>query len=162
MIRRGSGSRSRAWLVAALAGVLLAGTLASGGSAGASVGRDASPRIVGGSPTTIGEWPWQAALAGNDAIYAGSGYQRQFCGASLVAPTIVITAAHCVFDFPVPAVGFNPASQFDVFTGRTVLSSSEGQVSNVAEVYHLASGPGGVPPPRRRAAPTSGPTSTTR
>ena len=77
------------------------------------------------------------ALARNDAIYPGNGFQRQFCGGTLVAPTIVITAAHCVFDNPLAVVGFNPANQFEVFTGRTNLSSAEGQAIDVAELYYF-------------------------
>jgi hypothetical protein len=83
------------------------------------------PRIVGGDSTTIGEWPWQAAVTLNPAFYSGNGFQRQFCGGSLVAPTIIITAAHCVHK---SGNTFYPVSDHASITGRTTLSnSSQGQ-----------------------------------
>jgi trypsin len=53
------------------------------------------PRVVGGSATTIEQYPWQAAV-----VVAGSGspFGRQFCGGSLITLSIVLTAAHCVYD----------------------------------------------------------------
>jgi Trypsin len=96
---------------------------------------EAGQRVVGGAPTTIQQFPWQVAVADSQAAAPGeNGFQRQFCGGTLVAPTIVISAAHCFNDpdgndFPFPA------EDFAVFTGRTVLSSSEGQEIDVAEIY---------------------------
>jgi secreted trypsin-like serine protease len=122
---------------------VLACAVCASGAGAAQAAR--TPRIVGGTATSIEQYPWQAALAFNDAKFTGNGFQRQFCGGTLVAPTIVITAAHCVFNVP-PLVaggvlGFNPAVNFEVFTGRTNLSSSQGQVSDVAEVYYFQGTP---------------------
>jgi hypothetical protein len=92
-------------------------------------------RIVGGAPTTIQQFPWQVALAFHQDADPGTqdGFQRQFCGGTLVAPTIVVTAAHCI---DLDGTGdFNvPPGEFAVFTGRTVLSSSEGQEIDVADL----------------------------
>ena len=53
-------------------------------------------------------------------------YDRQFCGASLVAPTVAVTAAHCVYDTGavcLPIDGFNtPASAMSTIVGRTSLN----------------------------------------
>jgi secreted trypsin-like serine protease len=108
-----------------------------GHSSIASAG-EPQPRIVGGESTTIEDWPWQVALAcepGSSPQCLGDGFQRQFCGGSLVAETIVVTAAHCVFDEG--AAAFEPASDFEVFTGRTDLSSSQGQEIDVLEIYYF-------------------------
>jgi hypothetical protein len=91
--------------------------------------RELQPRIVDNDPdndeTTIAEWPWQAAVTLNPAFYSGNGFQRQFCGGSLVAPTIIVTAAHCVHK---AGNTFYPVSDHASITGRTTLSnSSQGQ-----------------------------------
>jgi hypothetical protein len=101
-----------------------------------------SPRIVGGSETTIGEWPWQAAMTRNPAMFPGNGFARQFCGGSLVAPTLIVSAAHCFFDFNANA--FTSPSLYAAITGRTTLSSSEGQEIAVAD-YKFFTDSGGRP-----------------
>ncbi|CAK0760034.1 exported hypothetical protein [Gammaproteobacteria bacterium] len=50
-------------------------------------------RIVGGQPAKVGESPWMVGL------YHRSGISWSFeCGGTLIAPTWVMTAAHCVTD----------------------------------------------------------------
>ncbi len=80
-------------------------------------------RIIGGTPVGVDAFPWQVGVAFNDAYWAGTEAQRFACGGTLVAPTVVITAAHCVYDRPIVGAGFNAAGQFEVFSGRTTLSS---------------------------------------
>lgn len=112
--------------------------------------RDAEPRIIGGAPVSIDQVPWQVALAFAPNGTNGNGYDRQFCGGTLVAPTIVVTAAHCVFkptapegsNLPcLPTDGFNnPASSYVVLTGRTILSSGEGAEIPLKELYYFEPG----------------------
>jgi secreted trypsin-like serine protease len=54
-----------------------------------------SSRIVVGREAEPGAWPWMAALIYSDA---SSLYYGQFCGGSLIHPSWVVTAAHCVED----------------------------------------------------------------
>jgi secreted trypsin-like serine protease len=77
----------------ALPALVLALALPAGASAQSQP--QPQPRIVGGAPTTIGQYPWQAAV-----VFAGGGsaFNRQFCGGSVVTGSIVLTAAHCVYD----------------------------------------------------------------
>ncbi|CCH34267.1 serine protease [Actinosynnema sp. NPDC047251] len=51
----------------------------------------ADPRVVGGSRVSIGDHPW--------AVYLADSSGNQFCGGTLVAPTKVLTAAHCTGAF---------------------------------------------------------------
>ena len=71
--------------VAALVGVLV--TLALGllgqPAAQASPAGAPSPLVVGGTDAALGEFPWMARLS-------------MGCGGAVVAPRVVLTAAHCV------------------------------------------------------------------
>ncbi len=74
-----------------------------------------SAKVLGGTDTLPGSWPWMTAL-----LYAAEPdlYRAQYCGGVLVGASWVLTAAHCV-DFANPAdievaVG---ARDLDNFTG---------------------------------------------
>ena len=50
------------------------------------------PRIVGGTPATAADNPFQVGLLQKSRK---DNFQAQFCGGTLIAPTVVVTAAHC-------------------------------------------------------------------
>jgi hypothetical protein len=113
-------------------GVYLASAsqLAEAGSAqrSSTLSRSAPARkIVGGTTTGIRRWPWQVSI---DYLFPKEFHN---CGGTLVAPTIVVTAAHCM------TLGatrnFRPPDEFRVITGRTKLSSSAGQVHDLANYF---------------------------
>jgi trypsin len=101
------------------------------------------PKVIGGNTTTIEEWPWQAAILESQAETPGTqnGFQRQFCGGTLVTPTTVITAAHCAFDLFDGGNDFDDPGHFRVVTGRTTLSNEgQGQELGVSSLWFPTSG----------------------
>ena len=82
------------------------------------------PRVVGGGNATIEQYPWQVALVFDSKKVLGNAYQRQFCGGSLITRSIVLTAAHCVFDTdPDDGSALDPAD-VDVVLGQSRLSTA--------------------------------------
>ncbi|MFD6971058.1 S1 family peptidase [Streptomyces sp. NPDC059979] len=108
----------------ALAGAL---TLAAGAAAAplAQMPQAAADSVViGGKPVKVADSPWVVALASRDRFGGTRG--GQFCGGVIVAPTKVLTAAHClghqVLGGPVESV-----SDFRVIAGRTELRATDGR-----------------------------------
>jgi secreted trypsin-like serine protease len=88
---------------------LLALALALPATAAAEPAAHAS--IVGGHAATVAEFP---SLAYIEAHQGRSGFS---CTGTVVAPRVVLTAAHCVED--IERGGFTPANQYAVATGTT-------------------------------------------
>ena len=47
--------------------------------------------VVGGTPTSITAWPWMVQLEAREG-----GDRTTFCGGTLIAPRVVLTAGHCL------------------------------------------------------------------
>ncbi|MFG3125172.1 serine protease [Streptomyces sp. NPDC048208] len=87
--------------------------------------------VVGGFPIDVSQAPWTVALSSRDRF--GGSRAGQFCGGVAIAPTTVLTAAHCVAD---DVLGTPPDRVRDlkVITGRTDLLANDGQETAVREV----------------------------
>jgi transmembrane serine protease 9 len=110
-------------------GAVFAGLLVVTALAGAAFAGDVTaPQIVGGSKALPGEFPWQVALL--DARVSNT-FDAQYCGGALVAPTWVMTAAHCVYDR-----GVQPPGSVDVLVGTTSLTSGGKRVDVDRIVVH--------------------------
>ncbi|MGE0502667.1 MAG: serine protease [Rhizobiaceae bacterium] len=84
---------------------------------------DSGDRVFGGNEADKGEWPFQVALLYSPRLdsSAASQAQAQFCGASLIAPNWVLTAAHCLSDGQVGEWAPRP-SDVTVLVGATALT----------------------------------------
>lgn len=84
--------------------------------------------IVGGTDAGLSQRHWVVGVALSSVV---DGYYAQFCGGALVAPTWVITAAHCTFDENEQPYS---AAELHVLVNRLQLSSHEGQRVAVARI----------------------------
>ncbi|WP_326949055.1 serine protease [Amycolatopsis sp. NBC_00348] len=95
--------------------LIAAGALAVVTAPGAA---GAGPRIVGGTATTIDEFPATVIFNVNGA---------QHCAGTLVAPDKVLTAAHCTDGVE--------ASQMEIIGGQTKFSDTSGEKAGVSDVW---------------------------
>ncbi|MFI2436419.1 S1 family peptidase [Streptomyces sp. NPDC018693] len=80
--------------------------------------------VVGGFPVDVSDSPWTVALSSRDRF--GGTRSGQFCGGVAVAPTMVLTAAHCMAE-EVLGVPPHRARDLKVVVGRTNLHSTQGR-----------------------------------
>jgi secreted trypsin-like serine protease len=112
----GARRKTAVALACALMGLSGLAAVATPANAARGGGPKAGKAIVGGKAANFAEWPFAAAI-----LFDG----HVGCGGSVLAPTKVLTAAHCAF-------GVNVA-RLSVVTGRPNLTDpSVGQVSAVS------------------------------
>lgn len=87
----------------------------------------AQKSIVNGYTPHPSQWPWMTALIRSEARYRGTEFDRQFCGGVLIAPRVVLTAAHCVD-------GTTKPEDFQAVLGRRNLNNGGGEKINVSEI----------------------------
>jgi secreted trypsin-like serine protease len=87
------------------------------------------PRIIGGSPALASDFPWQVALIRG----ALSEPQRsQFCGGTLIANDLIITAAHCVDN----AIVRSDPARLNIIAGVSAYETGGQRASVKAIVKH--------------------------
>jgi secreted trypsin-like serine protease len=95
-------------------------------AAPASASRGAQASIVGGTTAGSEEWPWAAFILAADK--KGEGFS---CTGTVVAPTLVLTAGHCVEDIVTGRK--TPLPQYVVVTGSSdVRDETARQLSRVS------------------------------
>jgi secreted trypsin-like serine protease len=81
-------------------------------------------QIIGGGDVAEGQYPW---LVGLGSPGEGTAYERQFCGGTVIAEDVVLTAAHCVEE--------SAAADLVVFSGAIDLESEDVVETAVADLH---------------------------
>ena len=80
--------------------------------------------VIGGQPAPVSDSPWVVALSSRARF--GSTRAGQFCGGVVVAPTKVLTAAHCMSE-DVLAAAPDDVGDLKVIAGRDRLRGTGGE-----------------------------------
>ncbi|XP_053556826.1 coagulation factor XI [Bombina bombina] len=73
---------------------------------------DLANRIVGGTNSSLGEWPWQVSMH----LKFTTTYKKHTCGGSIINNQWILTAAHCV------SAPLNNPSVWNIYAGIVKLS----------------------------------------
>jgi secreted trypsin-like serine protease len=123
--------RPRRWRAAALLGGLTLLATASPLLTPA-IPASADRVVVGGQAASIEKHPWVVALASRARF--GAKRSGQFCGGAVVAPSVVVTAAHC-FGRDVLGLDWHDVPDLRVIAGRYDLRGKAGQEVPLASVW---------------------------
>ncbi|WP_405692009.1 S1 family peptidase [Streptomyces sp. NBC_01185] len=99
---------------------------------GPPVPAEADSIIVGGRPVAVADSPWAVALSSRDRF--GGTRAGQFCGGVAIAPTKVLTAAHCLRE-DVLGAAVTDVRDLRVIAGRDELSGPGGQEISVRSTW---------------------------
>ncbi|HEY2054179.1 MAG TPA: serine protease [Solirubrobacterales bacterium] len=130
---RGGGGRRIGRLVAVAVAMVLVVCVVCAGPSSAAAARTA---VIGGSPAPISAYPFMARITARDSMY------EYTCTGTVVAPNMILTAAHCLLNESETAY-LNPAT-FQVLTGTGSLAvpgTVSGAERLVVDPGYRASGP---------------------
>ncbi|MBM7442663.1 trypsin-like serine protease [Streptomyces sp. HB132] len=99
---------------------------------GPPVPASADSIIVGGRPVAVADSPWTVAVSSRDRF--GGTRAGQFCGGAAIAPTKVLTAAHCMGD-DVLGAAVQEVRDLRIIAGRDELNGAGGQEIPVRSVW---------------------------
>lgn len=97
------------------------GATVSGNTDFGAINPGAGISVVNGRPARISKWPWQVAIAvSQKKSKPRAPRRRTFCGGTLIAPDLVLTAGHCVAEFKRADI-----RKLEVISGRTWLNNRD-------------------------------------
>lgn len=111
-------------VVRALTGALALAATAAVIPPGGPVPAVADSIVVGGQPAHVADSPWAVALSSRDRF--GGTREGHFCGAVVIAPAKVLTAAHCLRS-DVLGVPVEHVRDLRIIAGRDELQGPGGQ-----------------------------------